>query len=340
MDYIGNKCPVCDKYFHANEDIVVCPECGTPCHRECYQSIGHCINADKHKDGYDYQEDIKNTQSEAQDGIVVCKKCGAKNSDNAFFCTKCGNNLHETQQNTQTGFQGNTQQSQHDGAPFGYPPYPNNNQNNPSVIMFDPLAGVSPNTDIGDGVTAGEAAKFVKQNTPYFITIFNNIKNYSKSRFNFCGMFFSGGYLLFRKMYKVGGVITAIQAMMTILYFYLNYYITTSNSYDKLFDAVYAYDTNATALYLSQLSTHDVMMIFLYVGLAFMMFVMSIVIGACANRMYYAHCKKQILKIKSEVQNPQEVSDTLTKKGGVNIALGISLWITYIIISYLPIIFS
>lgn len=28
MDYKGIKCPVCDKPFTENDDIVVCPVCG------------------------------------------------------------------------------------------------------------------------------------------------------------------------------------------------------------------------------------------------------------------------------------------------------------------------
>ena len=27
MDYIGEKCPVCEKIFTADDDIVVCPDC-------------------------------------------------------------------------------------------------------------------------------------------------------------------------------------------------------------------------------------------------------------------------------------------------------------------------
>ena len=30
MDFLGKKCPVCSKNFHEDDDIVVCPECGTP----------------------------------------------------------------------------------------------------------------------------------------------------------------------------------------------------------------------------------------------------------------------------------------------------------------------
>ena len=48
MNYKIYKCPVCNIQFDDDADVVVCPECGTPHHRECYIQNGKCINADKH----------------------------------------------------------------------------------------------------------------------------------------------------------------------------------------------------------------------------------------------------------------------------------------------------
>ena len=48
MNYTNYKCPVCNNQFVEDDDIVVCPECGTPHHRECYIQNGKCANADKH----------------------------------------------------------------------------------------------------------------------------------------------------------------------------------------------------------------------------------------------------------------------------------------------------
>ncbi len=331
MDYIGNKCPVCDKYFHIGDDIVVCPECGTPHHRECYADNGNCVNADKHDDGYDYLQEINDNES-VDDTVefINCKKCGTPNPKGAFFCAKCGSAMQDIKDNA------NNNPYQNAGANNTYngQPFPGNQ--GPHVIMFDPLAGVNPSTDVGDGVTVGEVAKFVKTSTPYFVTVFNQIRMFAKSRFNFCGMFFGGGYLLYRKMYKIGSIITAIQAAMLILYYYLNYYINSSPVYDKLLKAMYEYDTNATALYMSELTAQQNGILMIYFAIAIVMLIMSVVIGACANRMYFNHCKKQIVKIKSEA-NTQSDCDTLyQKRGGVNMPLAISLWITYIILSYMP----
>lgn len=50
--YTNQNCPVCNKSFSADDDIVVCPLCGTPHHRECYKQNGECGNYDKHNEGF------------------------------------------------------------------------------------------------------------------------------------------------------------------------------------------------------------------------------------------------------------------------------------------------
>ena len=42
--YTGNHCPVCEQAFTDEDDIVVCPDCGTPYHRACWQKIGACMH--------------------------------------------------------------------------------------------------------------------------------------------------------------------------------------------------------------------------------------------------------------------------------------------------------
>ena len=49
--YTGAKCKVCQEPFKDGDDIVVCPDCGTPYHRECYKKAGKCINDELHESG-------------------------------------------------------------------------------------------------------------------------------------------------------------------------------------------------------------------------------------------------------------------------------------------------
>ena len=48
MKYTGIPCAACGKKFTAEDDVVVCPECGTPYHRACYKELGHCVNEARH----------------------------------------------------------------------------------------------------------------------------------------------------------------------------------------------------------------------------------------------------------------------------------------------------
>ena len=48
MKYTNYKCPVCERFFEEDDDVVVCAECGTPHHRECYVNHGKCFNENKH----------------------------------------------------------------------------------------------------------------------------------------------------------------------------------------------------------------------------------------------------------------------------------------------------
>lgn len=45
-------CPVCRAPFGENDDIVVCPECGTPHHRACWAKSGSCGVGQYHAEGF------------------------------------------------------------------------------------------------------------------------------------------------------------------------------------------------------------------------------------------------------------------------------------------------
>lgn len=63
--YTNEKCLVCNENFKPDDDIVVCPDCGTPHHRECYKANSKCANHERHSESYKwdsafvYEEDIE-----------------------------------------------------------------------------------------------------------------------------------------------------------------------------------------------------------------------------------------------------------------------------------------
>ena len=95
MDYTGIDCPVCNTKFGDSDEVVVCPVCGTPHHRECWHANGRCINEEKHIDGFIWQmTDIPVAPAQkAEDNVKVCPRCGEKNPVYEPVCIRCGERL-------------------------------------------------------------------------------------------------------------------------------------------------------------------------------------------------------------------------------------------------------
>lgn len=355
MDYIGYRCPVCDKDFIQDDDVVVCPECGTPHHRDCYDSIGHCANIEKHGEDFDFEsESSDNSENSAPDGFVKCSSCGAINNKNMMFCTKCNAPLIDIPNQTQNT---NTQQNPYGnpmggGMPFGGPmggsPFGNPMGNNPmgnnpmggfNAIPFDPMAGVSPETEFENGAKAGEVAKYVKQSTPYFMQVFNRIKSFGKSKFSFAALLFGGGYFLYRKQYLLGTIITVIMAGCLIFATFGEYTVLSSvinevgkenqlTSYTQMF--------NLIGEKIVDLNIQDQIIAIASIVCLVVYYALHIVCGFIANRCYYKHCCKQVNKIKANAKDSSQSDNELQTKGGVNSALGFSLLAVLLIINVLP----
>ena len=74
-NYTGKKCFSCGEAFKDGDDIVVCPECGTPYHRECYLKEGKCINDALHESGQSWEQ----TQESVESENIRCIRCGFEN---------------------------------------------------------------------------------------------------------------------------------------------------------------------------------------------------------------------------------------------------------------------
>ena len=80
--YSHDNCPVCNQLFQGDDDIVVCPVCGTPHHRECYKQNGFCSNADKHSEDFRWETSAPQTDSMApQEQINNDEKMGLPKFD-------------------------------------------------------------------------------------------------------------------------------------------------------------------------------------------------------------------------------------------------------------------
>lgn len=98
MRYTGNSCDGCKKPLQENEDIVVCPECATPQHRECYDEKGECVNAHLHGTDFVWKGEVSTKKSvlsstlvrdpEAED--IICPHCKHTSPSGSNECKNCG----------------------------------------------------------------------------------------------------------------------------------------------------------------------------------------------------------------------------------------------------------
>lgn len=151
MKYERQNCVHCGREFAKNDDIVVCPVCGTPHHRECWADGNGCGNAFRHDEGYVYQ-----TPEQAQtDGkSEKCTFCGNENPENTLICHKCGADLTN----------GAPRQG---GMPGGIP-----------FMTFDftpPKDPYADSTDTIDDVPVSAVAKRVLIKTDYYIPKFTKL---------------------------------------------------------------------------------------------------------------------------------------------------------------------
>lgn len=65
--FSGYKCAACGGVLSDNDDVVVCPECGAPHHRECYMRLGKCAVSDSHGAGYEPQKSEELLNKEARE---------------------------------------------------------------------------------------------------------------------------------------------------------------------------------------------------------------------------------------------------------------------------------
>ena len=69
--YYGCPCEGCGKPLTLQDDIVVCPDCGAPYHRTCYEKMGLCIHAPAHGAGYEWKFPYQDAQ------LRTCPTCGS-----------------------------------------------------------------------------------------------------------------------------------------------------------------------------------------------------------------------------------------------------------------------
>ena len=354
MDYKGIKCPVCEKPMLEDDDIVVCPECGAPYHRACYMEKGSCIFTELHEKGENWMPPAPptapNTVSEIKD--QECPNCGVLNAHSAMFCNICGTSLtgeptpHRNSPYNHHTPHSDAEEERRDAAQTGsYPPPPGVTFHGFGAMpfQFDSMGGVNPADPLAENVSYGDASKLVQQNTSYYMSVFHMQQKFNHRKFNFSAFLFSGGWLLYRKQYKSGLIVTGIMVVLYLLQMLFSQIGTVEVTMRALdsFGAVNQADMTNVQLYtylteyLVDKPTEFLLFSSPLICSGLMLLVM-VVIGFIGNRLYMNHCIRTVQKIKAEAQTESDLEAAYLSCGGVNIAVAFVQMLCYMISQWLP----
>lgn len=317
MNYIGHKCKYCDNEFSDGDDIVVCPDCGTPYHRNCYKEAGNkCINAELHESGIGWASTVEEKQTDEKTGYVLCENCMAKNPENTATCVNCGKQIKN--ENSEDNAEIKDIFSQFDSSQKYF--------------------GLNPDEDF-EGTRLEEVAEFVNTNTIYYLPLFKRMKEFGgKISLNFVCFFFSPLYFANRKMWPMA-IFALIFSMLLDIPNILISFIEgfESASAEGFFSSPFLIEMDVEAVYQRII---DFLEPYRYIlqdaeqicGVLSLFF--NIIMCLFGNWIYYRFTIKSIKKIKSRTNGNVPMKTILNSAGGTSIANVIITVVIYVAIYF------
>lgn len=312
----GYKCPVCEKTFDKQDDIVVCPECGAPYHRECYMSNSGCVYADRHAEGFTWSG-VKESEPEVEATHAVetirCARCGTENPVTATVCSDCGAYLRAP---SYTG-----DDSDIPGASQNnYPPF---------VEAIDPE---QLENEVIDDIRVGDLKSYLGSSWVFSIPSFYSIGKYGrKLSFNILALLTHGIWFIWKKMYGIG---VLILSLMTGIYVFQ---IAVSDLVEPLVECVDNADTAGIMAFIE--ANPALSNAYMFCG------ILQIAIYAyCAlnsNNAHYRHCLRKIKKLRTaHADSDEEYKKSIENAGNSSFAAILIAVLAYTCIQMLAVKYS
>lgn len=360
MNYNGIDCPVCNQKFNQGDDVVVCPVCGTPHHRGCWNENGGCKNEEKHAKGYVWQMPNASIAKPVYNGgenLKTCPRCGEKNAQYEPVCTRCGERLKANRETIHDKFPfGENQPHFDDSQPvfgnYDVPPNPNNFSPYQNVYAADARTVYGEDAKIDD-IPVTEIAEYVQKNSNIYIGKFLDMQDKkSKISWNWSAGIFSVFWCFYRRMTACGFALVAIFLSCSIISSFV-----PATVYENLRPEVYEeyletsdalYDEMENMLSTGQVSDeyYDIYLALLtspinltsYLMMAMLFLITSVIFGFFGNHFYKKKVIKDIHAIRQVSVDSLSYHMYLKGRGGVshaNALLPILIYMAFnMILSY------
>lgn len=362
MKYTGNVCPGCQNAFCDDDDIVVCPECGTPQHRECYNKENRCVNSQNHGTDFQWQGIVNNRPvfEKEKKQTVPCPNCGIENPIGSTECRNCsmkftlfGMNVVDAIAKEQEN-QANPNKNIPDYAPpftlgvgEGFEPKeseqiaatPEQVENLITGILSGEgevpadgrinLGGPFPLNDEIDGARTNTIGNFIGTNAMAYISKFKKIQSGKKFSFNFAAFFLSPYWFFFRKLYKAGIVfLTAFLALSILFVNPINNFLEFTQSLSS-YSGTELTQAQFDALILQM--TELMMPVSVYVFLTLML---KFICGFCANPLYKKYVTENA-SIAERCKSKNSAMAYIIKYGGASFGAAVIAYAAQMALSFL-----
>ncbi len=319
--HTGQPCFTCGETLLENDDIVVCPDCGTPYHRTCWKKNNCCINTKLHESGESWKPTAAVSETQEK-----CPNCGTPNAPEELHCVNCGAALHEPQQTRVPSWESAANDSK--SKPSHSETLRSRLEETAGQMhMNDTYCGMNQEDTLG-GERLGDVADFVEHNTLYYLPKFRRFHDSGRHiSFNFPCLFFPQLYFANRKMWLFALLLTAVMTFLQVPQIALTLQetlpdmITSFQNPDSTMLSPFYADANMTAVLQNMLDKLNAWENIVYNAATICNYArifVEICLGLLGNYIYYRFVLKRVHKIRSENLPDHTRRTRLRMQGGTN----------------------
>lgn len=288
--YYGCPCEGCGKPLTLRDDIVVCPDCGAPYHRDCYEKLGRCIHSAAHAAGYEWKFPYQESE------LCTCPACGERTLRSEEHCRCCGAVLppegaEEPADRSEDPGEGSFdyssfyRQFQETGTPSA----------DPMKQAYEAAFGKE---EAMDGIPCADWASYIGPASPAYMNTYCRMQlAHSKVSMSFSALLFGPFYFFYRKAWKPAFAFLAAELLLFVPTLLQMMQITGSSLSLGLSDSTYVVLGRVVSL---------------------ASFALMLVRGMFAKWFYRKSAAEHIRRIRAEFPDDAQRSVVLSAQGGVS----------------------
>ena len=305
--YYGCPCEGCGKPLTLRDDIVVCPDCGAPYHRDCYEKLGRCIHSAAHAAGYEWKFPYQESE------LCTCPACGERTLRSEEHCRCCGAVLPPE------GAEEPADRSEDPGeGSFDYSSFYRQFQETgtpPADPMKQAYEAAFGKEEAMDGIPCADWASYIGPASPAYMNTYCRMQlAHSKVSMSFSALLFGPFYFFYRKAWKPAFGFLAAELLLFIP--------TLISMMQTTGSPLTAGISASTLVVLSRV-------------MSLLSFALMLVRGLYGKWLYRRSAAARIRRIRAEFPDPEQRRAVLNAQGGVSFAACIGAFILLMVVGSL-----